>query len=659
MFRFRRDNLVRWLLAASLLACVQVVIETALAAWRYGAVILPPREFFDTQRYDAFSKLYAYAAPLLGLPHLLDRFVGQGATSKLSLAPELLLMALPTALVVALLPGLFSTLRTRGNSIGKILAWLAIAQVGLHFFTWAENVHLPIEPTIGVILRNFARNFVYDGTAFAVFVTLASAVAARAVARERTGPTLAGTAACIALVLAATITSPAPQAALPEEPPMGTGRAPAQGYNVILISIDSLRADHLGAYGYERRTSPAMDRLAHEGVLFRHTSSTTSWTLPAHMSILTGRSLLGHGVVSDDRRLSDDVPTLAESMKRAGYVTGGIVSAPYLERRFGFDRGFDDYDDKTIEFEDYESSYAGITAPRLQETAAAWLRAHANDRFFLFLHYWDVHYDYDPGPPYDTMFDPDYTGSVDGRNFYFNPAVNAHMDKRDLDHVIALYDGEIRLVDDHIAKLRSVLEGLGIADRTVVVVTADHGDEFFEHGRKGHHRTLYDEVLRVPLILFVPGVRPARQDIETEASVIDIAPTIAALVGAPPLDGAEGRDLSPLAFGAAPDYLRRTFAELYRRKSLNMQAAIRFGPQKVIQHLNRRVVEAYDTQRDPKERQSLPPRAGFVPARLSELRTWLDGRWAVFAGRIRRQGVRSVEMDEKMRDRLRSLGYIQ
>ncbi|RMF18850.1 MAG: hypothetical protein D6760_13580, partial [Deltaproteobacteria bacterium] len=220
-------------------------------------------------------------------------------------------------------------------------------------------------------------------------------------------------------------------------------------------------------------------------------------------------------------------------------------------------------------------------------------------------------------------------------------------------------DGEIRLVDDHIAKLRRVLSDLGIADRTLIVVTADHGDEFFEHGRKGHHRTLYDEVLRVPLIVFVPGIRPARSVIETEASVTDIAPTITALVGAPPVRGAEGRDLGPLAFGGAPDYSRRTFAELYRTKSLNMQAAIRFGPQKVIQHLNRRVVEVYDTQRDPGEQQRLPPNHGFAPARLAELRAWLDGRWRVFSGRIRQQGVRRVEMDEDMKDRLRSLGYIQ
>ena len=305
----------------------------------------------------------------------------------------------------------------------------------------------------------------------------------------------------------------------------------AKDYNVILISIDSLRADHLGAYGYPRDTSPTIKALAEGGILCANASSTTSWTLPSHMSMLTGRSLLGHGVVSDDRTLTDDVPTLAESFSDAGYRTHAIVSAPYVEARFGFDRGFDSYDDTSVRFETHGQSYKSVTAPMLQATAAEWLRSKGDKKFFLFLHYWDVHYDYTPGPVYDTMFDPDYTGSITGENFYFNDEVNRNMDPRDLEHILALYDGEIRLVDDHLAKLRAVLAELSIDNNTIIVVTSDHGDEFFEHGRKGHHRTLYDEQLRVPLIFYVPGVKLVRPRLEMETSTVDIFPTVLGFTG--------------------------------------------------------------------------------------------------------------------------------
>ncbi|RMF24753.1 MAG: hypothetical protein D6760_02675, partial [Deltaproteobacteria bacterium] len=230
MSRLRRDNFIRWLAAASLLACVQVVIEVALVAWRYAGVVLPPRAFFDTQRYDAFAKIYARVEPILGLPPFLDRFVDKGGLAKLALAPELLAMALPVALVLALLPGLVSALRTRSNSTARILTWLAVAEIGLHFFTWAENVHLPVEPTAAEIARNFARNFLYDGTAFAVFTTVVATAVGRFLAGERIGRALLATVACAALALAAGMSAPTPAAVDLGEPALGPSRPIARGY---------------------------------------------------------------------------------------------------------------------------------------------------------------------------------------------------------------------------------------------------------------------------------------------------------------------------------------------------------------------------------------------------------------------------------------------
>jgi arylsulfatase len=425
-----------------------------------------------------------------------------------------------------------------------------------------------------------------------------------------------------------------------------------------LISIDSLRADHLGAYGYAKPTSPTIDALARDGVLFSRSSSTTAWTRPGHMSMLTGRSLLGHGVVSDDRSLTDDVPLLSESFKAAGYTTGAIVSAPYLEARYGFARGFDVYDDKTINFATHGESYKHVTAPLLVETAEKWLNQHASGRFFLFLHFWDVHYDYAPGAPYDTMFDPDYKGSITGDNFYFNPAVNRKMDPRDLAHVLALYDGEIRLVDDHLAKLRGALERHGVAGRTIIVITADHGDEFFEHGRKGHHRTLYDEILRVPMVMYVPGVRPAKAVVDVETSIVDIMPTVLGLTGLPVPAGLDGMDLSGVAVRGDALADRITFGELYRKDALNVQTSLRRTGRKVIHHFNRRIVETYDVAADPGEAKPLVGGGAFGSAMVAQLGDLLNALWPVYQGRITSSGVNDLPMDDETRERLRSLGYV-
>jgi arylsulfatase A-like enzyme len=257
------------------------------------------------------------------------------------------------------------------------------------------------------------------------------------------------------------------------------------------------------------------------------------------------------------------------------------------------------------------------------------------------------------------MFDPGYEGSVTGDNFYFNPAVNRRMDRRDLEHVLALYDGEIRLVDDHIAKLRAALERLGVAQKTIFVITADHGDEFFEHGRKGHHRTLYDEVLRVPFIVHVPGVEPARGVVAMESSTIDIMPTVLGLVGLPIPPGVEGADLSAVAVRGAPEWERPVLAELYRRDALNVQAAVRRTGKKVIHHFNRRWIEVFDIAADPAESSNLASDQGFAPAMLADMRGLLNGLWPVYQARVARGEVDELTMDEETLNRLKLLGYVE
>jgi arylsulfatase A-like enzyme len=318
---------------------------------------------------------------------------------------------------------------------------------------------------------------------------------------------------------------------------------PAEKPNFILISIDSLRADHVGAYGYSRATTPHIDALAEESIVFENAVSTTSWTLPAHISMLTSRFSEAHGVTAAGDSLADSAITLPEILQENGYATAAVVSGPFLNRRFGFSQGFDIYDDETVSFAEINDSHQGITSPLTHERALEILNHVAGEPFFLFLHYWDVHYDYAPPPPFDEMFDPDYSGSVSGNGFIRNDEIHRGMDPRDLEHVVALYDGEIAFTDSYLGELFAELKRLELWDNTLIVLTSDHGDEFFEHGNKGHRNTLYGELLDVPLIVKLPQQRRSGERLGNLAGIVDIAPTMLEVAGLPPLAGANGESL--------------------------------------------------------------------------------------------------------------------
>ncbi len=676
-----RSFVLRAVSAALTLVLIQAAIETVLLAWLYRNLLLAPYRFFTSQIYDGFTKLYFLLGERWSLPSLAGEFLAHGFAPKLAIGPQLVAagisVALPLAFFLAVVVWVAQRWRLSpddragGSGAPEITTlWgLAFLQAFVHIGLWLTRVKIPVDPTVVKVASNLARDAIYDGVCIALGVCLVAAVAAQLLLRRQGRYLAVGSMVAAAVLglwmalaqssgmaLAGEFDAGLRQVSLGAE---AAAAAPARDYNVILISIDSLRADHLGVYGYAKDTSPAIDGFAARGLAFNDCSSTTSWTLPAHMSMLTGRSLLGHGVISDDRRLSADVPTLAQSFADAGYRTGAIVSAPYVNSRYGFAKGFDDYDDHSVHFETNEDSYKSVTAPIVQDAAAGWLERNANGRFFLFLHYWDVHYDYAPGPPYDRMFDPDYAGSLSGEDFYFNPKINKDISARDLEHLLALYDGEIRLVDDYIGRLRDHVEELGIADRTVFVITADHGDEFFEHGRKGHHRTLYEEVLRVPLVISVPGLsRPGRK-VDGEVSIIDIAPTLLGLAGIPKPRGLEGVDLSSLFSGGNTPPSRAVYSELYRGGSMNIQISERVNSKKLIHHFKRRQAEAYDLSADPSEVDALSPTTPALASLMPGMRKWLNRRWRVFDDRIRREGIDEVVMDASTLDTLRALGYVE
>jgi arylsulfatase A-like enzyme len=384
--------------------------------------------------------------------------------------------------------------------------------------------------------------------------------------------------------------------------------------NVLLISIDMLRPDHLSCYGYEKNTSPNIDRLAAEGVLFENHISSSSWTLPAHAAMFTSLPDTLHGCTDTDKRLCDKAVTLAQRFLGLGYQTVGFFSGPYLHPAFGLGRGFQTYVDCCSNKDELDNappskwamdedamkkSHQDITSPRVYAAIQGWLAKREQKPFFMFVHLWDTHFDFVPPPPYDKQFDPDYKGTITGENFFFNPAVNAGMDKRDLEHILALYDGEIAWTDSFIGKIREDLERAGMLENTVIAITSDHGTEFFEHGDKGHRKTLYDEVLRIPLVLRYPAKLPRRMRISEQTRMIDLGPTLIALAGYKPTPDMMGESLRPYVEGQPDAHHRRAVSDL-QSVGRNMRS-VRTIPWKFIDDMGRDTFYYFDLKEDPHE----------------------------------------------------------
>ncbi len=446
--------------------------------------------------------------------------------------------------------------------------------------------------------------------------------------------------------------------------------------NVLLISIDSLRADHVGAYGYTRDTTPTIDRLAAHGIRFETAISSTSWTLPAHAALFTALPDLAHGVSAPTDSLGEGIPTLAEAMKAGGYRTLGFYSGPFLHPLFGLDRGFDVYRDCTsydasgsLDGETrgekegtravqrlHARSHKDVTNPKIAERFAAEIESLENQPFFAFVHMWDVHYDYIPPPEYARMFSPDYTGTVTGEGFRMNEAVHKGMPAEDLARIIALYDGEIRYTDDTVAQLLATLQSRGFLENTLVVITADHGEEFFEHGGKGHRHTLFDEVTRIPLIFHHPRLTPYAAVSTQVVSITDIANTILELSRQPRLANTTGRSLVPLWRRRSPPWQDRpALASLRAGASLSLDA-LRGPDAKIIHDLARKKHSFFNLTNDPNEQRAIDPQGSRVAEAMADA---LARRTAAAqaTGRTIGGGARA-KIDPATLEALRSLGYV-
>lgn len=456
------------------------------------------------------------------------------------------------------------------------------------------------------------------------------------------------------------------------------------GPNVLLLVIDTLRADHLACYGHPRATSRAIDRVAAEGALFVDAITPAPFTQPGVASILTGASPSTIGVINHPNRLDDRWTTVAEAFHDAGYRTGFANPHPLLTPTWGFAQGFDEYRYLHKPTRSDASLLArllgrcGLSRPRVgyqadtvTEFAERLVGRKSGRPFFVYAHYLDPHFAYDPPAPFDRLFTSDRKKAPlldermpDGRRRIFDLPVAP----RQMEAERARYDGEIAFADREIGRLLARLDELGLRENTIVAITADHGESLGEQGLTfAHTHYLYDSTQRVPLILRYPGHLTEGSVVTRQVSLVDLAPTLLRLAGIPVPPSMEGR-VPPAAGGGAPDDPPLAFAEngrtivgsgeqdnprWYVPGDEGKWRMIRDGRWKLIRIPIQAGVmwELYDLENDPEEMSNLSvARPDAVGALRVPLEAWLES--------IRKEEAAAPIVDDETLEGLRSLGYI-
>ena len=393
-------------------------------------------------------------------------------------------------------------------------------------------------------------------------------------------------------------------------PPQAVVRAaPPERPNVLLVVVDTLRADHLTSYGYPRDTAPRIDELlARRGVVLEQAWSQAPWTLPSVVSFLTGR--YPGELLTDDKveyGIPPGAPSLAERFRRLGYRTAGFIANPTMHAGNGFARGFE-----TFYTPDAKVRSLRLHGDTITTRAVPWLRDHAGEPFFAYVHFVDPHDPYlSPGVEATgiTPFDPDYAGTVTGEwpHGLFTGQLELPDPQRDLRHLEALYDSEVRFVDGQVGHLLDALPPAVLAD-TLVVLTADHGEELFDHGWWKHGLTVYQEQLHVPFVVRWDRRLPAGRRVAAPVELVDLVPTLLAAVGEPPPPDADGSDLLPLLAGGPPAESRHAdFAQ--HLAGGPTRAAVRLGDWKLaLFDRQARYRTGERAAADPLPRRPRPPR---------------------------------------------------
>ena len=453
----------------------------------------------------------------------------------------------------------------------------------------------------------------------------------------------------------------------------------ARNRGVILISLDALRPDHLGCYGYSRPTSANIDALAQDSVLFEQAYATSNWTLPSHVSLFSSLFGAAHGVYRHNQRIPPSLVLLAEVLRNSGFFCRAITGSGFVSPFYGFWRGFSAYQQSEGALGKEDSANLVFRA------AARWLGENTDKDFFLFLHTYQVHGPYDPPAPYDEMFVPEnarwssfgFEADLGGRPATFRP-----LPETDRQNVVGLYDGDVRYTDDAlIGPLIGKLKELRLYDQTMIILLSDHGEEFMERGTWQHGQSLYEVALRIPLIIKLPASRSGGKRVRGLCSLVDIMPTILdelKIKTVPPdLDGESlipmirGKNRRGYAFLAdtaypsldlknpmdkvtagppVPDivaFVEQEYKLILNRK-LSEEEASGYSPPRP----SRPDIELYDRQKDPGEKTNLAAERPDVVRRMLR-------RIQEIYNRPPRGKAGQIRIDGKLEEELRALGYIR
>jgi arylsulfatase A-like enzyme len=421
-------------------------------------------------------------------------------------------------------------------------------------------------------------------------------------------------------------------------------RAPVD--RLVLITIDTLRADHVGAYGGPVPT-PAIDRLAAEGVLVEQAFTPIASTGPAHVSLMTGLHPWRHGTLSNAVPVDPRIPTLAEAAAQRGMATAGFVSSFILSRRFGFHQGFETFvfePSQGYEWRQKRREHFWARGEATVRAAMQWITAHADGPFFVWVHYFDPHWPYQPPPGYSQPADEpvDLTGKLMPTD---RPSVKTERGLRDK---IRAYRGEVAYTDAQVGALIERLRLLGVLDRTAVILTADHGEGLGDHAIMEHGMHLFEELVRVPLVIRAPGLAAGRR-LSGAAQLEDLQPTIRALIGAEVDGSLDGKNLLPWLRGEVARSPREVvFGRRDRKKKRPDLFYFRRWPAKWIGRPGRDGLE-FALDRDPDEAVGRP--GDGMPEQLREKVARAEESGTVREG--------EVDLDPEVRRALEALGYLE
>ncbi|PYQ04708.1 MAG: hypothetical protein DMF82_10055 [Acidobacteria bacterium] len=463
----------------------------------------------------------------------------------------------------------------------------------------------------------------------------------------------------------------------PSSPTVESEAATEAPQGVILIWADTLRRDHLGAYGYTRPTSPVIDRLAREGALFRDCVGQASWTKVATPTLMTAMYPSSHGVQDFPDRLPNSALTLADVYRQAGYATLSFSSILFTGKFSNLHKGFEEVHESASLPEGRSSKTTREYVDRL----LPWLEAHRDVPFFVFLHVSDPHDPYKPYPPYDALWvDPagaaEHERQLDeARKVITDPLLRAFgmpsreelvKAKIDPDAYAEFdrgwYDGSIRGMDTEIGRLVERLRGLGLDRKVLLVFTGDHGEEFYEHGRAFHGQSVYGEMNNMPLVVWGPGVIPAGKTIEQTVQTVDLMPTLLELGRLPIPPAAQGHSLVSLLAPGAGDARGTAHASAPdSRPAISEKAETKVGGWKLIHNTKRPdgkpEFELYDHAKDPLDAHDV---AAAHPDEVGRLTKTLEAwRKMVSAARLKPDAETSKNLSKEELERLKSLGYIQ